>query len=145
MTKADRWKLAVLCSAFIMLAGCQSWASMIGLEAYEEGGQIYFRDPKASWFTNYCVRHIEVSAYRPTSATSSSLEGTVWSAGSLSGGCMTDIPFRYGEMFDDSDPKDFTAPKPLEPGLEYEIFIERNGTAGQGRFTIEEDGTIVNL
>lgn len=117
---------------------------MIDLEAYEEDGEVFFRDPDAFWFTKHCVRHIEVSAYRKTSDTSWEQRGVVWSAGSRSGGCMTGLPFRYGEKFSDSDPEDFTPPVPLEPETSYEIFIERRGTAGQGSFMIEADGTIVN-
>lgn len=131
--------------ALLGLSGCQNWASMIGLEAYEEDGQIHFRDAEASLFTTYCVRHIEVTAWRMTSETTATLEEKVWEDGARSADCLTGLPFEYGQAFDNSDPADIQPAQPLTPGLKYEIFIEQDGGAGQGSFMIEEDGTVVNL
>ena len=117
---------------------------MIELEAYEENGEIYFHDPDASWFTTYCVRHIEVSAWRRTSDTTAKLEKAVWEDGTRSAECLTDLPFHYGQAFNNSEPADLEPAQPLEPGMQYEIFIEHEGGAGQGSFMIEEDGSIVN-
>jgi hypothetical protein len=116
------------------LGGCS--ASYIDLEAERDGGEIVFRNPASSWFSSDCVRLVEV--------TEKETGEVVWADGSLSSGCLFETPFTYGETSNLSDPDDLQPAQELMPGKTYEIFVELDGGAGDGSFTIEADGSIAN-
>lgn len=130
-----RLKTSVAAGAMsAMLSGCV--ASYIDLEAERVEDEIRFRNPNAGLFSSDCVRVVEV--------TNVETREVVWADGSRTSGCLFETPFAYGQKSDLSDPKDYKAAKPLEPGNSYEIFVELDGGAGDGSFTIAADGRVTN-
>lgn len=140
-------RLTMIGVSLAALSACQSWSSMIGLEVHQVDGEYVFDDPDALFFTYDCIVSIEVNEVRKVAnlGTEIRTENQVWVDSSLDGDCLTDLPFRYGERFQNSDPYDYVSARPLEPGREYEIFVERSGRAGQGSFRINPDGSVTNL
>lgn len=117
-----------------MLSGCV--ASYIDLEAERVEDEIRFRNPNAGLFSSDCVRVVEV--------TDVETREVVWADGSRTSGCLFEAPFAYGQKSDLSNPAEYKAAKPLEPGNSYEIFVELDGGAGDGSFTIAADGSVTN-
>lgn len=116
------------------LGGCS--ASYIDLEAERDGGEIVFRNPAGSWLSSDCVRLVEV--------TEKETGEVVWADGSRGSGCLFETPFTYGETSSLSDPDDVKPATELLPGKAYEIFVELDGGAGDGSFSIGTDGSIAN-
>ena len=121
----------MLSAAALFLASCGNWSSMIGLAAHFEGDELVFSDPEAGWFTTHCVISITVTRSEQTTETSWRQVEQMWVADSMHGECLTDLPFRYGQVFENADPDQTTEAKPLQPGFQYEVFIEQGGGAGQ--------------
>ena len=136
-------KQVSLVAATLCLASCQNWSSMIGLEPIFEGDELVFYDPNSTWLTTHCVTSIEVSRYEQSSETSWRQVEQMWEADSLRGKCLSGVPFKYGQLFEDADPERTTEAKPLQPGFRYELFIEQGGGAGQASFDIDQSGNLI--
>ncbi len=128
-------KAAMLAGSTMLLAGCS--APYIAVEAYQDDGEIWFRNANPGLFVTDCVDAIEV--------TDDATGKLVWDASAEGAACLAHLPFRYGSSEAELDVDRLVTAQPLQPGREYSVFVYITGGAGDGSFRIEPDGTVTNL
>ncbi len=133
-----RFGWATLPAVLLTLAGCTS--IYIDLDGYYEGGELWFDDPNRSWFNRHCVRAVSVTWLDEKA----DRQEAMWEADSSGHDCITTAPFRYGRTELPPDRAGFVPPRPLVPGVRYEIFVELDNGAGSGFFSITDDGQVIN-